>query len=424
MKRLLFFALLPICTLLSCSKGIDNVKRVVAELTKPEYYGRSAPMGGGIKAAKFIKDEFEKVGLKPIGKDYFQYFSYRANILTDSIIVNVDGARLEPGVDFTIANNTKSINEEFPLFYISNENLSNNEYIKSLSGKDLSKSIIVIDDDYVRNCSLDLYSSMALIRKLRVAGRISLHEYRPKYFGVANSRLNSMVILMVLKSNFPVNGKTLSINCKSTFIDNNPSMNVIGRFYGTSVPDSFIVICGHYDHLGMMGSQTFFPGADDNASAIGVMVDLANKYTSKKEESKYSIVFIAFGAEEAGLIGSRYFVENPLIPLDRIKIVLDLDMVGFGKEGLNIWNATNYPDVCQKFDEINKNGKYFSSITYKGEIPESDHHPFYLKGVKAIFITTGTEQSPNYHTSFDTFSSLTFDKINELENLLTGFISN
>jgi aminopeptidase YwaD len=152
------------------------------------------------------------------------------------------------------------------------------------------------------------------------------------------------------------------------------------------------------------------------------MIDIAKFYLNKEKESKYSLVFIAFGGEEAGLKGSKYFVENPLIPLEKIKIVLDLDMVGFGKEGLNIWNCVFYADVCQKFDELNFKEKYFSAIRYKGEIPESDHHPFYLKGVKAIFLTTGIEQSPNFHTKYDTFNSVTFDKIDELKKLLIDFI--
>ena len=76
----------------------------------------------------------------------------------------------------------------------------------------------------------------------------------------------------------------------------------------------------------------------------------------------------------------------------------------------------------ENFDDINYKGKYFPSIKYKGEIAESDHHPFYLSGVKAIFITTGTEQSPYFHTKDDTYSNVTFDKIVELENLLIDYI--
>ena len=103
---------------------------------------------------------------------------------------------------------------------------------------------------------------------------------------------------------------------ESKFIRNYKSQNVVGYLEG-NVPDSCVVVVAHYDHLGMMGDSTVFCGANDNASGVALLLSLAKHYAVHKP--KYSILFIAFGGEEIGLIGSKYFVDNPLVPLSSIK---------------------------------------------------------------------------------------------------------
>ena len=115
------------------------------------------------------------------------------------------------------------------------------------------------------------------------------------------------------------------------------TQNVCAYIRGTEVADSFIVLCAHYDHLGSIGNKTYYPGAHDNASGVAALIDIAN-YFSKKPH-KYSIAFLFFCGEEAGLIGSGYFVKHPLIPLDKIKALINIDMFCGGNEGIMIVNA-------------------------------------------------------------------------------------
>ena len=304
MKKSLFILLFASIVLSSCSQDADNVKRVVLELTKDDYYGRGAAFDGERKAAKYIKSQFKEVGLEPISGNYFQNFTHKANVFADICEVKVDGCLLQPGVDFTVSNNSKSIDEEYSLLYISNDDLMSKEPLKRLSSMDLHRTVLVVDEDYVNNNFLSLNFSRNLINSLSTAGRIRLHAQQPTYFGIAFRYLSSKVNIIANKSRFPSDAKKISIKYESTYVDEYPSMNVIGKVEGGSVPDSFIVICGHYDHLGMMGKKTMFPGADDNASAIGVILDLAKQYSSNRIKSKYSLVFIAFGGEESGLVGS------------------------------------------------------------------------------------------------------------------------
>src|SRR4030095_9120627 len=108
--------------------------------------------------------------------------------------------------------------------------------------------------------------------------------------------------------------------------------NVLGMVPGTLYPDSFIVFTAHYDHLGRMGKKALFPGANDNASGSAMIIDLARYYAQPANRPKCSLLFIAFAGEEAGLIGSRYYTENPILPLEQIKFLINLDLMGNGEE--------------------------------------------------------------------------------------------
>ncbi len=96
--------------------------------------------------------------------------------------------------------------------------------------------------------------------------------------------------------------------------------NVVGLLEGSDpmLKNSFLVVGGHYDHLGMMGPHALFPGANDNASGVAMLLYLSQHYANNPPE--YSMVFIAFSAEEAGLLGSDYFLQNPPFETEKIKL--------------------------------------------------------------------------------------------------------
>ena len=86
---------------------------------------------------------------------------------------------------------------------------------------------------------------------------------------------------------------------------NYPTQNLAAVVRGTIRPDSFLIVSAHYDHLGMMGPHVYFPGANDNASGVALLLELAAHYAKPENRPAYSVVFLLFGAEEAGLVGSR-----------------------------------------------------------------------------------------------------------------------
>lgn len=190
------------------------------------------------------------------------------------------------------------------------------------------------------------------------------------------------------------------------------SRNVIGVIPGTLESEGVIVIGAHYDGQGNGGivsmqpdhDDVIHPSADDNASGTSGILELAHYFSEYRPHR--TLVFIAFSGEELGLIGSRYFVENPAMPLDEIKAMINLDMIGrmqgdelsvLGTGTMELWEAL-LPEA---------NGDSLS-VTYISSGPgASDHTSFYEKDIPAVHVFTGTHS--DYHQSGDTPDKINFD---------------
>jgi Zn-dependent M28 family amino/carboxypeptidase len=135
----------------------------------------------------------------------------------------------------------------------------------------------------------------------------------------------------------------------------------------------------------------------------------------------YNVVFIAFAGEEIGLLGSKYFVEHPLVPLKKIRFVMNMDIMGSGEEGITCVNSTLFKNEFERLVQINETSHYLSLIKPRGPAANSDHHFFTEAGVPAFFIYT-MGPNKNYHDIFDTYDALTFDKFDEIQQLLLEFI--
>lgn len=170
-----------------------------------------------------------------------------------------------------------------------------------------------------------------------------------------------------------------------------------------------IVIGAHYDHLGK-GLQTgsrdpnsvgqIHNGADDNASGTAGLIELARYLSQNELRERYNFLFIAFSAEELGLLGSKYFVENPVIPLESIALMINMDMIGRYDDtrGLTIggWGTTSWwgrllPAIVKK-----ENLRYRVDSTGVGA---SDHTSFYNRKIPVLFFFTGTHN--DYHKPVD-----------------------
>ena len=208
------------------------------------------------------------------------------------------------------------------------------------------------------------------------------------------------------------------VNIENQFIPDFKAANIYASVKGTKHPDSIIVMTAHYDHLGGMGKNTYFPGANDNASGVSLLLSLAKFYA--KNPQPYTVAFICFAAEEAGLIGSKYFTENPLLELSQIRFLMNLDLVGTGEAGATVVNATVYPKEFALLNSINDSGKLLVKINPRGKAANSDHYFFTEKGVPAFFLYTQGGITA-YHDVDDKAETLPFTVYESLFKLIVGF---
>jgi Zn-dependent M28 family amino/carboxypeptidase len=211
----------------------------------------------------------------------------------------------------------------------------------------------------------------------------------------------------------------ITVDISNKLIPNHTARNVIAYLPAKRKTKKTIFFSAHYDHLGRMGAETYFPGGNDNASGSAILLSLATDF--KQNPSKYNLVFVGFAGEEAGLIGSHYYVNHPLFPLSRIEFLINLDIMGSGEDGITAVNASLFPKEFKKLKKINKKMGLLKTVNSRGPAANSDHYFFSEKGVPCFFIYT-MGPNKNYHDIFDTYDELSFAEFEDLTRLIKRFI--
>jgi Zn-dependent M28 family amino/carboxypeptidase len=196
-----------------------------------------------------------------------------------------------------------------------------------------------------------------------------------------------------------------------------PAYNVVGVLEGSDrvAKKEIIVIGAHYDHLGRGGSGSLAQrsgeihhGADDNASGTAGMLELARLFTSQRPRLKRTIVFIGFGGEEEGLLGSNYYVNHPITPLPNTVAMINMDMIGRMKDRKlvigGVGTAKEWREIIAK-GTTDANRSFQLTLNEDGYGP-SDHSSFYGKQVPVLFFWTGTHT--DYHKPSDTFEKINY----------------
>lgn len=211
--------------------------------------------------------------------------------------------------------------------------------------------------------------------------------------------------------------------------------NVVGIVEGSDpvLKDECVVFVAHYDHLGVRSDGEIYNGADDNGSGTVTLLEVAEAFMSLKQKPKRSIVFLWVTAEEIGLLGSRYYSENPVIPLEKTVTSINIDMDGRVYEPRDsVWKRS--PKMVKDFDglftvsnDVWPKLKEISDANCKrlGLIPDSslparflrssDHYHFHNKGVPVLNFATGYHA--DYHKVGDEISKINFDKIKRVSDL-------
>ncbi len=202
-----------------------------------------------------------------------------------------------------------------------------------------------------------------------------------------------------------------------------------------TLKNEYVIIGAHFDHLGMggPGSTSRVPdtiavhhGADDNASGVSEMLELAEKFARTRESHKRSMIFLSFSGEEEGLLGSKYFTENPPVDLSKVNAMINLDMVGRLRDSMSlqiggVGTAVGLKDLVKSLSDTNLIRLTFSDEGYG----PSDHSSFYGKNIPVLFFTTGGHL--DYHTPTDTWDKLNYMgmvKISDLVFKIAEYLAN
>lgn len=382
-------------------------------LTSEVMCGRGCSGSGDLRAARFLASEFARLGMHPFNGEYCQPFSLQINTYQDSIHVAADSEWLDPGNDFVVLPYSPTAEGTYELTWFLSDSSGKPNPPEETGLTDLTGKVIITDLEEKEFCD----------SALQAAGIIFiLPPERDVWWHVAQAgEVKDYFALRVRSGSIPEGTKTVTVSWRNQFYPDYKTQNVIGYLPGKARPGRFLVVTAHYDHLGAMG-QVVFPGAHDNASGTSMMLDLARYFSTPEHRPDLSVAFMAFGAEEAGLLGSMHYIGHPLFPMDSISFLVNLDMVGSGSEGIMVVNGKVHSQEFSRLEELNRRHDYLVSVRSRGEAANSDHFPFHASGVPAFFIYTLGPECTEYHTIHDTPEKVPFTEYESFFKLLTGFI--
>lgn len=414
--------------LLFCSAGLSlygqdslYARQVIATLSSPEFHGRGYAFKGDSIAGEYIRNEYKKYNLLELKEDFFQYYTLSMNIFEENI--TLDFGKSYPSSGFSdilqIVPYSPTIQGTFKVIKGSKKMLNS----KWNTAKTKDKFVCVDMTLYESNKEIKnswLYAIYS--NSLQAKGYIVLEKEISPIPLVYGRLTKSYTTAYLIKDSVKSPLKEVKVDIESHFVKRYKTQNVCGYIKGKLYPDTFFVIGAHYDHLGQMGKTYYFPGANDNASGTAMLLDLARHYSLPENQPDYSIAFLAFSGEEVGLLGSTYYVKHPLFPLENIKIMLNLDMVGTGEEGFAFVCGIPFADEYKKFEALNNEKNYAPKLLQRKATQNSDHYSFYNKGCKTLYIY-GMGKSGEYHQSSDTPENLSLGGYNNLFRIIVDYIN-
>lgn len=446
----------------------SELKAHVSFLASDALKGRKTGTEGDSLAAEYIRKELKDIGLVPLQDKGFQHFRVTDKIVTgpaNSLIVNETNQILNTDfAPFAFSENASFAGEVVFAGYgfsINEDSLKWDDY-KSMDVKGKVVLILRADPEIEKNSSPFIkYSKdrdkvlqakdLGAAAVLLVSGKVFDPEdkFEPLAKGDQSVGLPSFRISRKL-ANSILAGKKLTIEDLEKQLNEKRSPNsfvVGGSVSGhsdvsqTTVPtrnvvmllpgsdkklrDQYVVLGAHFDHLGMggLGSGSRVPdtvaihyGADDNASGVAMIIELAEKLAANPQNHKRSIVVAAFSGEEMGLLGSKKFVELPGIDLNKVNAMVNMDMVGRLNENslLQIGGVGTAEPLKNILKTENDTTVLRLSLSDEGYGP-SDHASFYGKNIPVLFVSSGAHL--DYHTPSDTYDKINYDGMVKISDL-------
>lgn len=482
------------------SISIEDLQDKIGYLASDLFRGRGNGSDELDDAAEYVADVFRESGLTPIGNNgFFQEFQVnrlslgRGNVLR--IVSGVEEIELLPGMDFVPYTMSANAAVEGPMTFVGYGIRAPELDYDDLLGVDLAGRIAVVlesvprdnVDEFLFNALSDVdYSSTVMkarnvaeagaIGMLLIQGPLSNNITSVGYYARAmrpNLPPRDSVMDLALASGDPqipiviltrnasrrlvagIQGRQTRIDddlmpavselpgIATIGVDMNldpyTARNVVGLIEGSdpALRDETIVVGAHYDHDGARGDQ-IWNGADDNASGTAGLLELAEAFAAGARPRR-SVVLAAWAAEEKGMLGSRFYVQNSRIPVDETVAMFQIDMIGRNEEhgadpnegfleergnengnALNMLGSVFSPDLRSAFERANSDVGLELRFRYdyraQNLIRRSDHWSFLSRGVPAIFLFGGLH--PDYHTPNDTADKINYEKVRKVVELV------
>lgn len=466
MKRILF-VLMAMFILIACQLNKhDNKDITVNELEKTIHYlaseeleGRKAGSKGGKKAATYILDDFRSNNLELYGENgkqpfkvvlgyklgkynSFSFEDYKAKLKKEFIPFPFsDNGPLEAGVAFAgygfnikskkfkwndyqninpegkwimILQGTPSIKKYQKVFGPRKDNRSKAEKAKELG----AKGVLIISRQ-TKNGKVNLANPSEIqgnidIPAINITPELADKILKNKEYSVKELKSFYEEKQQPKSFNFSLKVKAEVDRRK----DKGQTQNVIAKLPARSKDNSekYIVVGAHYDHLGYGGhgsgsrrpdTSAIHFGADDNASGVAAMLEIAEKLESIRDSLNKTVIFIGFGGEELGLIGSKYFINNTDIDPEQIEAMINIDMIGRlrNENSLQISGTGTSKEADSLLKKYNNAYNFQLGLSKEGYGP-SDHSSFYSRNIPVFFYSTGPHL--DYHTPKDIPSAINY----------------
>lgn len=460
-------------------KGINGNEALyhIKFLSSDELRGRDTFTQEQYIAARYIANEFEKYGVKPVTKNgsYYQDINMDYAKVGTSNSLEINGKLLAEEQDFQVAAVGRNKIEGEIVFI--GYGITANNY-DSYADVDVKNKIVMVFEGkisrkgekwifaplhevrilnainhgakgmlFVRGTSpkdhkMPIPSEFPLERlklKLSFAEKFDLCKWNDEVFkkwssfpmiyitmDTGNNLLaNTGKTIAEFKEEIDKTGKPHSFALDKTvkvqtdvFHHLRYTMNVIGMIEGAdpSLKNEFVIIGAHYDHVGIdADSGEVYNGADDNASGTAALLEIAQAFAECEKKPKRSVSFITFTGEEQGIIGSQYYVDNPIIPLDKTVAMLNMDMIGRNDPDAIEFCYKGPESFLSISQEASNNIGIKINIEKQNLLMSTDHSAFFPKDVPVAFYHDGGGDFA--HKTYDTWDKILPDKIEKVARL-------
>ena len=427
----------------------QSILEHIAVLASDSLEGRQVGEPGELKAAEYIRNVYKSIGLESHNLDnYFQYYDFIKEIkITENNSLVVNEMALTLNEDFIPLKQSKSTQFNFDGYVdvdygikVSDDSGSYNDYAdKNVEGKLVLIKRFAPDAGSNPHVDFDKYSSLADKMQTAIEEKASgIIFYTPEDhddtlidYGVTNIYTKDIPIFFVKQRGMEkIRNASVPIKISGNtelLVIRDTAQNVVGYLPGET--DSTVIIGAHYDHLGYGGPTSLWTGApaihngaDDNASGVSALLELAKKYAKSSEKFHFSMIFIAFSGEEAGLLGSNKYAKHMTVDSSKVRMMINMDMIGRLKDqdnGLAILGVGTTDEFKSFFDSL-KFQDMILSLKESGTGP-SDHTIFYNRNIPVLHLFTGAHS--DYHKPSDDIEKIDANGIVKVSALVDSVIT-